>query len=60
MSKIESLPSRTKAWEYVFFVDLDGHAEDENVRKALTEIEELCVLAKILGTYPVGEQNERI
>jgi chorismate mutase/prephenate dehydratase len=54
MSKIESLPSRTKAWEYVFFVDLDGHAEDENVRQALAEIGELCVLVKILGAYPRG------
>ena len=60
MSKIESLPSRTKAWEYVFFVDLDGHAEDGNVRKALTEINELCVMMKILGTYPIGEQGEEI
>ena len=58
MNKIESLPSRTKAWEYVFFVDLEGHAEDENVRKTLTEIEELCVMVKILGTYPIGDQSE--
>ena len=58
MSKIESLPSRTKAWEYVFFVDLDGHADDESVRKALTEIRELCVMMKILGAYPIGEQGE--
>ena len=60
MSKIESLPSRTKAWEYVFFVDLDGHAEDENVQKALTEIEEFCTLVKILGTYPAGEQSKGV
>ena len=58
MSKIESLPSRTKAWEYVFFVDLEGHAADENVRKALTKMEEFCVLVKILGTYPAGDQSE--
>ena len=58
MSKIESLPSRTKVWEYVFFVDLEGHAEDEDVRKALTEMEEFCVLVKILGTYPAGIQSE--
>ena len=57
MSKIESLPSRTKVWEYVFFVDLEGHAEDEDVRIALTEVEELCVMMKILGTYPIGEQS---
>ncbi len=58
MNKIESLPSRTKAWEYVFFVDLEGHTADENVRKTLTEIKELCVMVKILGTYPIGEQSE--
>lgn len=58
MSKIESLPSRTKVWEYVFFVDLEGHAEDENVQKALTAMEEFCVLVKILGTYPAGIQSE--
>lgn len=52
MSRIESLPARTKAWEYVFFVDFDEHAEDKNVRTALAKIEELCVLVKILGTYP--------
>ncbi len=56
MSKLESHPSRTKAWEYVFFVDLDGHVADENVRLALTEIEELCVLVKILGSYPRGSE----
>lgn len=52
MSRVESLPARTKAWEYVFFVDFDEHAEDQNVQTALAEIEELCVLVKILGTYP--------
>lgn len=52
MNRIESLPSRTKAWEYVFFVDLEGHAADENVQMALAEIEDLCVLVKILGSYP--------
>ena len=52
MSRIESLPARTKAWEYVFFVDFDEHAEVENVRTALAEIVELCVLVKILGAYP--------
>ena len=54
MSKLESLPSCTKAWEYVFFVDLDGHVEDEHVRRALAEIRDLCVLVKILGSYPRG------
>jgi chorismate mutase/prephenate dehydratase len=54
MSKIESLPARTKAWEYVFFVDLDGHIEDENVRSAMAELKDLCIFVKELGSYPRG------
>ncbi len=52
MSKIESRPSRNKAWEYVFFVDLDGHAEDDNVKSALKEMREHCTLLTVLGSYP--------
>ena len=54
MSKIESLPARTKAWEYVFFVDLDGHIEDASVQAALPELEELCAHVKMLGSYTRG------
>ena len=52
MSKIESRPSRNKAWEYVFFVDLDGHVENENVKAALAEMREHCTLLTVLGSYP--------
>ena len=52
MSKIESRPSKRKAWEYFFFVDIDGHAGDENVRAAIDELEKHCTFVKILGTYP--------
>jgi len=52
MSKIESRPSRNKAWEYVFFVDLDGHAEDHKVKAALAEMREHCTLLTVLGSYP--------
>ena len=54
MSKIESLPSRTKAWEYVFFVDVDGHATDADVQAALKALESQCVLVRVLGSYPRG------
>jgi chorismate mutase/prephenate dehydratase len=54
MSKIDSRPSRTKAWEYVFFVELGGHIEDQPVQTALAELEDLCVYIKILGSYPCG------
>jgi len=52
MSKIESRPSRRKAWEYFFFVDLEGHAEEEQMVKALSELQKRCTLVKILGSYP--------
>ena len=52
LSKIESRPSKNKAWEYFFFVDIDGHAEDPTVAKALEELKSHCTLMTILGSYP--------
>jgi chorismate mutase/prephenate dehydratase len=52
MSKIESRPSKRKAWEYFFFVDIDGHAEDPPLVKALEELQKHCSFVKILGSYP--------
>ena len=52
MSKIESRPSKRKAWEYFFFVDVDGHAEDAPLVKALAELQKHCSFVKILGSYP--------
>jgi len=52
MTRIESRPSRKRKWDYVFFVDLDGHAEDPRVRKALEKIKAQASLFKVLGAYP--------
>jgi chorismate mutase/prephenate dehydratase len=52
MTRIESRPSRRRKWDYVFFVDLDGHAEDAPLRTALAEIESKATLFKVLGAYP--------
>ena len=52
MSKIESRPSKRKAWEYFFFVDVDGHAEHSPLKEAVAELSNHCTLVKILGTYP--------
>jgi chorismate mutase/prephenate dehydratase len=52
MTRIESRPSRKRKWDYVFFVDLDGHAEDPPVRKALEKIKAQASLFKVLGAYP--------
>jgi len=58
LTRIESRPSRRKAWEYVFFVDLLGHAADPQVRKALDEVAERAVDVKILGSFPCGELDD--
>lgn len=52
MTKIESRPSRRKAWEYIFFVDIEGHMEEERVKKAIEEIKSRCLFMKVLGSYP--------
>jgi len=52
MTKIESRPNKLKAWEYLFFVDIEGHAEEQRVCKAFRELERHCILMTILGAYP--------
>ncbi|MDP8217647.1 MAG: prephenate dehydratase [Candidatus Theseobacter exili] len=59
LTKIESRPSKKKAWDYYFFVDFSGHIDEENIQKALEELEEHCFFIKILGSYPV-EKLERV
>ena len=56
MTRLESRPSRTGLWEYVFFVDMEGHQSDENVARALKGMSELAAFLKILGSYPVAVQ----
>jgi len=55
LSKLESRPARSGAWEYVFYVDIDGHCADPNIQAALNAVEEHCSFLKILGAYPVAD-----
>jgi chorismate mutase/prephenate dehydratase len=52
MSNIESRPSRRGVWEYVFFIDVDGHCEDSAVKAAIAEIEAASAMVTVLGSYP--------
>ncbi len=52
MSKIESRPSKRKAWEYFFFVDVEGHADEPRLMEALEELKKRCTRVKNLGSYP--------
>ncbi|MEN8259272.1 MAG: ACT domain-containing protein, partial [Pseudomonadota bacterium] len=52
MSRIESRPSRRGMWDYVFFIDIDGHRDDENISKALEALSDRVTMLKVLGSYP--------
>jgi chorismate mutase/prephenate dehydratase len=52
MTRIESRPSRKRKWDYVFFIDVEGHVSDAPVAKALAALEARASLFKILGSYP--------
>jgi len=52
MTKIESRPSKRKAWEYFFFIDCDGHVEDRKVARAVELLGGYCNFVKVLGSYP--------
>ena len=54
MTRIESRPLRKGNWEYLFFIDLDGHEQDRALGEALREMQAHCVLLKRLGSYPAG------
>lgn len=54
MTRLESRPSRTGLWEYVFFVDVEGHEQEAQVAAALAEVKNKAAFLKILGSYPVG------
>ena len=53
MTKIESRPSRKVAWEYVFYMEIDGFAEDEAIAKGILELRNLVDFVRVLGSYPV-------
>jgi chorismate mutase/prephenate dehydratase len=54
VTRIESRPMRRKSWEYLFFMDIEGHEKDPVLNEALMEMEGDCVFLKRLGSYPAG------
>jgi chorismate mutase / prephenate dehydratase len=56
MTRIESRPSHKKKWDYVFFIDIEGHADDKHVAEALAELKKRASLFRILGSYPRAVQ----
>jgi chorismate mutase / prephenate dehydratase len=54
MTKFESRPSRRGLWDYVFFVDIEGHQTDTQVQKSLQALKARASYLKVLGSYPVA------
>ncbi|HEX2948917.1 MAG TPA: prephenate dehydratase [Armatimonadota bacterium] len=55
MTLIESRPTKEMPWQYLFYIDLQGHASDENISTAIERIREYCLFLRILGSYPEAE-----
>jgi prephenate dehydratase len=55
MRKLESRPSRERAWEYVFWIDLDGDVADPSMAATLGELDGVTTMTRVLGSYPVAE-----
>jgi len=56
LTRIESRPSKKKLWEYVFFMDIQGHRDDAQVAEAIAEVETMGAYVKMLGSYPVSRK----
>ena len=54
MTRLESRPARTGRWEYVFYVDIEGHQQEPRVAKALAALEHKASFVKNLGSYPAA------
>ncbi len=54
MTRLESRPARTGQWEYYFYVDIEGHQQDEKVAKALAELRDKAPFVKLFGSYPAA------
>ena len=54
MNRIESRPGHTGRWQYAFFVDIEGHVQDDAMRAALDELTNVAHKVNVLGSYPVA------
>ena len=58
MTKLESRPRRDKPWSYLFYVDIEGHIEDEAVGRAMTGLMRKAAFVKFLGSYPAASTEQ--
>jgi chorismate mutase/prephenate dehydratase len=58
LTKIESRPTKGNPWEYIFFIDFEGHATDSHIAEALDKVKEHVLFMKLLGSYPQNSQEK--
>ncbi len=58
MTRIESRPSKQGKWEYVFFIDVLGHADEDPLKAALADLQPIAGMVKVLGSYPVPVKTD--
>lgn len=54
MTKFESRPSKSVLWEYLFFIDIEGHRRDAQIQTALERLGERASFVKVIGSYPTA------
>ena len=54
MTKFESRPSGSGLWDYLFFIDIEGHQTDATVKAALEDLEKRASFVKVIGSYPLA------
>ena len=52
LTRIDTRPSRTEKWAYVFFIEFEGHLQDDTIASIMVELEEQSIMLKPLGSYP--------
>jgi len=57
MTKLESRPAKIGLWEYVFFIDLEGHYKEKKVRLSIDQVESKASFIKLLGSYPASHDS---
>ena len=58
LTKIESRPTKEKPWEYNFYVDIEGHVVEDNIKNAIAKIKDKCTFFKVMGSYKKGIVNQ--
>ncbi len=58
LTKIESRPSKLKAWQYLFFIDIEGHESEPRVKRALSTLKRSTSLLRVLGSYPTATAHD--